>query len=174
MSNFSRVFFIFLAVVLTQCTYESQNTQEEIKLAVISSLERLIPGNAIKGKSTADIKAAKNEFEAFQLIISAGDNIKLEDVMIEITDLSGVNSIIGKENFELFRAENIHLRKSSPRAISLLNSQNNNPITNWFLVLSAVRLSRPNSCTVDRVRWVTGAFTTLYPSRLPSPSGSSM
>jgi len=116
MYNLLKVFLIFIIVVLTHCSIESQNAQKEIGLAVISSLERLIPGNALFGKSTANIKAAKNEYEAFQLIISAGDKITLENVRIEITDLSGEIGRIGKENFELFRAENVHLRRSSPRA----------------------------------------------------------
>jgi len=116
MYNFSRIFLIYAIIALTRCNTENQNSNEVIHLTVLSSLERLIPGIPVKDTSIADIKAAKNEYEAFQLIITAGDNIKLEDVKVEITDLVGDQSRIGKENLELFRAENVHLRKSSPRA----------------------------------------------------------
>ena len=80
MFNFSRISLILALFTLAQCSYESQNTQDEIDLSVLSSLERLNPGSAVEGKSLADIKAAKNEYEAFQLVISAGKNLKLENV----------------------------------------------------------------------------------------------
>ncbi|MGW8161265.1 MAG: TolC family protein, partial [Desulfobulbales bacterium] len=59
---------------------------------------------------------AKNEYEAFQVIITAGTGKKLENVKIEISDLEGENGKIGKENLALFRAEDVHLRHPSPRS----------------------------------------------------------
>ena len=108
---------LFASLILfTQCVQKTLETDSKILLTVLSSLDRLNPGVMVRGRSSADIKAAKNEYEAFQLIISTGDNNKLEDVKVEITDLLGENDRIGKENFEVFKAENVHLRKSSPRA----------------------------------------------------------
>ena len=104
---------LFLSV---QCTQENTEKDEMIRLTTINSLQRAIPGVPVSGNSIVDIKAARNEYEAFQVVISTGPGNQLNDVKIEITDLEGDKGRIGKENLELFRVENIHLRKSSPRS----------------------------------------------------------
>jgi hypothetical protein len=105
-----------LLVLLTQCIQESEQKGTAIELTILNSLQRALPGLPFNGKPVADIKAAKNEYEAFQLIISTGTDNKLENVKVEITDLEGDNGLIGKEHLELFRIEDIHVRKPSPRS----------------------------------------------------------
>jgi hypothetical protein len=115
-SNFYNVILFMILALVVQCTPENQEKDYKIRLTALSSLERAIPGLPVTGKSVVDIKAAKNEYEAFQVVISSGPDNQLKDVKIEITDLEGDNGRIGKEHLEVFRAENIHIRKSSPRS----------------------------------------------------------
>lgn len=105
--------FLFLSV---QCVQESQEPDDKIQLTALNSMQRAIPGMSVSGKSEVNIKAAKNEYEAFQVVISAGKNNHLKNVKVDITDLKGENGKIGRENIKMFRVENIHIRNSSPRA----------------------------------------------------------
>jgi len=116
MFNIIKVLFLLILIGLTQCIQENKKPENEIQLTVLNSLQRAMPGIPVTGKSIIDIMSAKNEYEAFQVIITAGTSKKLEDVKVEISDLEGDNGRIGKENLKMFRAENVHLRKSSPRA----------------------------------------------------------
>jgi len=79
-------------------------------------MQRAIPGQSAEGSSIIDIKAAKNEYEAFQVVISAGDKNHLKNIRVSISDLEGEKGRISPDNVRLFRAENIHLRNSTPRA----------------------------------------------------------
>jgi len=116
MYYFSRFFYIPALILFAFCTNTEQNQSSPMTLQVLSSLERALPGHEITGVAEASIKAARNEYEAFQLVISASSDVTLEDVSVSITDLSGEKGRIGVEHFELFRAENVYLKKSSPRA----------------------------------------------------------
>lgn len=105
-----------ILTLLPQCVPQDQKKDDLIRLTALNSLQRAIPGMATAGKPEVEIKAAKNEFEAFQVVITAGKSTKLEDIRIEITDLRGENGTIGKENVTMYRAENVHVRTSTPRA----------------------------------------------------------
>ena len=113
-TNFLNAILLSIIILSTQCVQEEKDYK--IRLTALSSLERVVPGIPVTGKSAVDIMAAKNEYEAFQVVISSGPDNQLRDVKIEITDLEGENGRIGKTNLEVFRVENIYVRKSSPRA----------------------------------------------------------
>ena len=105
-----------VSIFLTHCVQKNQKPDDAIQLIMLNSLQRAIPGAAVTGKSVVEIMSAKNEYEAFQVIITAGTDKKLENVKIEISDLEGENGKIGKENLTVFRAEDVHLRHPSPRS----------------------------------------------------------
>jgi hypothetical protein len=87
----------------------------EVKLAIISSMERISQDQTLFGADQASVKAAKNEVESFQVVIAAlQKNIRVTGA--EISDLKGENGVIGKENISLFREEYARVRRSSPRA----------------------------------------------------------
>lgn len=91
-------------------------SETEIKLSVISSLERIHPYKLVFGDCRAIIKAARNEYESFQVVAGAlTKNIQV--VNAEISYLEGDKRVIKKENFTLFHPEYMRIKNSSPRAM---------------------------------------------------------
>lgn len=87
----------------------------EVKLTALNSMERTGQDKAPSGSDQASVKAARNEVESFQVVVSAiQKNIRVTGA--EISDLKGESSSIGKENITLFREEYARVRRSSPRA----------------------------------------------------------
>ena len=115
-NQFSNVILFFILILFAQCDQESQKTSQTIRLAALNSMQRAIPGNPVKGNPIIDIKAAKNEYEAFQVVISNGQKNHLKNLKIEVSDLEGDSGRISKGNIKLFRTENVHIRNSSPKA----------------------------------------------------------
>ncbi len=89
---------------------------QPIRLTALNSMQRVLPTIPVEGKPGVEIKAAKNEFEAFQVVISAGKKQHLKNVVIEVTDLVNKGETINKSNMEIFREEYVYLPHSSPRA----------------------------------------------------------
>ncbi len=114
-SMFFKAILFSTFILFVKCASEKTDDQT-IRLIVLNSMQRAVPGLPLKGKSTLDIKAAKNEYEAFQLVISNSGNSILENVGIEISDLDGDKGSISSDHMKIFRVGNVHLRKSSPRA----------------------------------------------------------
>ncbi len=111
---FNKILLLIFIMLLTfSCKEENDNL---IRLTALNSMQRALDGEPISGKSSVDIRAAKNEYEAFQVVISAGENNRLQNIKVEISDLGGDNGKIGRENIKMFRTENVHVRNSSPRA----------------------------------------------------------
>jgi len=101
-------------MILSSCLLNN-NEKEEVKLTVISSLERIGQDDQLFGELQVKIKAAKNEYESFQVVVGAIlKNIRV--VNAEISDLSGRAGIFSKENFTLYRPEYIRISRPSARA----------------------------------------------------------
>lgn len=108
------VFFISIVVlIINSCT--SKNNNSEVKLTVISSLERIGQDEQLFGESEATIKAARNEYESFQVVVGALQK-NIQVVNAEISDLKGDEGTIGKENIVLYRPEYVRVGRSSPKA----------------------------------------------------------
>jgi len=114
-NNLLNLNLIVLLALFTQCA-QDQRTDDPIRLTALNSMQRAIPGRPIEGAQVIDIKAAKNEYEAFQVVIEAGNENLLQNVQVSISDLEGESGRIGSDNIILFRAENVHLRNSTDRA----------------------------------------------------------
>jgi len=107
----SSVFCILFSVV-PACSF----AQETILLTALSSMERIGQDQKPYGPGKVEIKAAKNEVESFQVVVTAGsENVRVRTV--EFSELTGQGGAkIGKENIKLFRAEYVRIRKSTPGA----------------------------------------------------------
>jgi len=114
--KFSSLVLFVLFILFVQCVREDQKPYQPIQLTALNSMQRATTGKTNQGNLSVEIKAAKNEYEAFQIVISAGKEHRLQNVMIEISNLEGEKGKIGKENITMYRVENVHVRHSTPRA----------------------------------------------------------
>jgi hypothetical protein len=113
--NFGKFIFLLLlsASMLVACSTNSGDA--EVKLTVITSLERIGQHEPLFGDPEAVIKAARNEYEAFQVVVGAiQKNVRV--VNAEISDLTGDAGKIGRENITLYRPEYVRIIRSAPRA----------------------------------------------------------
>ncbi len=110
----SLVLFIVIILVYNTCT-KVTTTKKPMQLLAFNSMERIDQSGKASGKTEINIKAAKNEWESFQVAVTAIDtNLKISKV--EISDLIGDNNIkIEKENFTFYKIEHVQVRLSSPR-----------------------------------------------------------
>ncbi len=119
MEHTRSVIFLLLIIIttaFTHCAKKAGQAGPALHLTALSSMERQLPGLALKGSAVAEIKAAKNEYEAFQVVITAGKTGHLKNVRVAMSDLQGKNGSIGKENITMYREGMVYLRHSSPRA----------------------------------------------------------
>ena len=114
-NNLLNLILIVHLILFAQCARD-QKPDNLMQLTALNSMQRAIPGRPVEGAQVIDIKAAKNEYEAFQVVIAAGNENLLQNVQVTISDLEGESGRIGSDNISLFRAENVHLRNSTDRA----------------------------------------------------------
>lgn len=107
--------FLFIAIFFFN-NLNAGSLKKEIQLRVLNSMSRIRSSQPIQGETSAVIKAAKNEYEAFQIVIFAPKDIELKNVKIEITDLVGEKGKLSKNFITLFKEEYIYVRHSTPRA----------------------------------------------------------
>ncbi|MDD4870041.1 MAG: DUF6067 family protein [Kiritimatiellae bacterium] len=113
MKRFPFPIFVVVFLAFTICVQAAEKTTA--KLTVLNSMERINQDQEPFGETQVQIKAARNEVESFQVIVSAtNENIKV--IKAEVSDLSGKDGIISKNNITLFREEYVRVRKSSSRA----------------------------------------------------------
>jgi hypothetical protein len=107
---------LIVMILLVSILVSSAHSAENLRLTVLNSMERMGQDQQPYGDDKVQIKSAKNEVESFQIVVTAPkDNIKVVDV--EITDLIGKNGEkISKDDIQLFRAEYVRVRRSTPRA----------------------------------------------------------
>lgn len=80
---------------------------------VVDSLTRVQPTDAVGTSTTAAIKVARNEYEAFQIIIRAPASQSLSNVNVTASDLIGPG-VISKNNITLYREHYIQVTTPSP------------------------------------------------------------
>jgi hypothetical protein len=95
--------------------FPAGSTNSDVKLTVLNSMERISPTDDLFGKPAAELSAARNEVESFQVVISPRNkNIKV--INAELSDLTGQSGTILKNNFTLYREEYVRIRRSSAGA----------------------------------------------------------
>ncbi len=108
---------LILSIGFTLVFYSCQEeTYQPLQLTALNSMQRVLPNSAITGKQSVEIMAAQNEYEAFQVVVSAGSKTYLEDIRIEISNLESTEDIIYQQDITVYRAEEVFLPHSSPRA----------------------------------------------------------
>jgi hypothetical protein len=87
-----------------------------IRLTVLNSMERIGQDQDPYGRQQAEIHAARNEWESFQVVVAAGDeNVRVTQA--EISDLAGpAGAKIGRDAIKLYREEYVRVRQSTRRA----------------------------------------------------------
>ncbi len=113
--------------------------EKEIGLTAVGSMQRIGQHQEPFGLPWAQVQAARNEVESFQVVVAALRG-HLNVVQVEMTDLIGPNGArIGKEDVKLYREEYVRVRRSTPRAelppglypdplVPLVNPLNGKPI----------------------------------------------
>ena len=111
---FTNSLFILLFVVCLSFLASPKCIAAELTHWVMHGTARSKPDSAPGNAQTVIIKAARNEYEPFQVILQSQENLKKLDVTV--SDLVGDDGQkIGKENIALFREHYIHARVPSYR-----------------------------------------------------------
>jgi len=114
MKREARLLLYLLSLVFV-CPLQAQE-KTALQLTVLNSMERIGQDQEPYGRPRADIRAARNEWESFQVVVAAqGDNIRV--VRAELSDLTAPGGAkIGSDSIRLYRQEYVRVRLSSPRA----------------------------------------------------------
>ncbi len=108
--------FLLIILYLLINSSEANAGKKEIQVRVLDSMSRIRPYQTIQGKMEAEIKAAKNEYESFQIVIFAPNDVGLKNLKVEVSDLLGNKEKLSKNFITLFKEEYIYVRHSTPRA----------------------------------------------------------
>jgi hypothetical protein len=107
---------VLLAVAAIASPPARAAEEQPIRLTVLNGLERIRQDDEPSGLPEAEIHAARNEWESFQVVVAAPDeNVQVTGV--EVTELVGDGGAkIAKEHVKLYREEYVRVRRSTPRA----------------------------------------------------------
>ena len=93
---------------------KAQRSEGAVRVWVENALARVQPTTPAGSKKTAEIAAARNEVESFQVIVSS-TGAKLESVRAFVSDLSdAAGHRIASRDIKLYREEYVYLRNPSP------------------------------------------------------------
>ncbi|CBE67316.1 MAG: DUF4091 domain-containing protein [Candidatus Methylomirabilis oxygeniifera] len=92
----------------------STPTAAQITAWVTDSLARIQPTDPAGISTEATIKAARNEYEGFQVIVKAPSDTALSNVTATASDLTGPTGVIASSNITLYREAYILVTTSSP------------------------------------------------------------
>jgi hypothetical protein len=91
-------------------------TAEPMTVFVVDSLSRVRPKDAAGAAKEARITSARNEYEAFQVVVRSGAG-GLKDVNAEASDLKGEGGrVIERRHVSLFREHFIEIKAPSPKS----------------------------------------------------------
>jgi len=112
----SRAWVVFVILAFAAVSTISAAEAPVVRLTVLNSMERIGQDQEPYGPAEANIAAARNEWESFQVVVgTSGENIQVTGA--EISDLTGPNGAkISKEQVTLYREEYVRVRNSTPRA----------------------------------------------------------
>src|SRR5271157_3172561 len=86
-----------------------------MQVYAVDGLRRVRPQEAALAAAPVSIKAARNEYEPFQVVVRAGSN-GLRGVNVEISDLRGEpGRTLSREHIALFREHYVRVTKASPK-----------------------------------------------------------
>jgi len=109
---------MIVGILLGACVVPGRvsHAQERISLSAASGMVRVAQNGIYHGDSTAEVSSARNEWESFQVVVSApGNTITIQDVTV--SDFVGEGGAkIGGDAVRLYRVEYVRVRRSTPRA----------------------------------------------------------
>jgi hypothetical protein len=91
------------------------DSTSQLTLWVVDNLTRVQPTGPPGTQTTAEIKAARNEYEAFQIVIRAPDDRALSNVNVVASDLVGPG-IIPAAKVALYRQHYVEVKTPSPNS----------------------------------------------------------
>jgi hypothetical protein len=92
---------------------EVLDISDELTVWVVDTLTRVQRTDPPGTARSATIKAARNEYEAFQIVVRAPDGEALSNVNAEASDLVGP-AVISRSNITLYRAHYVQVVQASP------------------------------------------------------------
>lgn len=111
MARWSWAFVLLLLLIGCKSVSPDQATRRWITW-VVPSLVRVQPTDPPGTAVVADIKAARNEYETFQVIVTASSGVDLLGVNVTLSDLVGP-STISNSNITLYREQYVPVRIKS-------------------------------------------------------------
>jgi len=109
------VLALILLIAFT-CLSARASEDKPLGLTVLDALERIAQHETPRGAAAAQIAAARNEVESFQVVVAARQG-NLHVTRAEISALVGEGGVkIAKEHVTLYREEYVRVRMSTPRA----------------------------------------------------------
>lgn len=90
--------------------------QSPMTVYTVDGLTRVRPNDAPRSTQSVHVKAARNEYEPFQVVVRAGDE-GLKGVNVEVSDLRGARGrVISRKNIALFREHYVEVKTPSPKS----------------------------------------------------------
>lgn len=102
--------FILSTIIFAGCFREPEATPH---IWSTHPMYRIMKNAKAEDNSSIELFGAKGEYEPFQLVITAPD-IKITDIVISFSDLSGPNGTIKNENIKVWRQHYVKVKKGSP------------------------------------------------------------
>jgi hypothetical protein len=111
-----RLLFLALAASAGLFNRPAPASQPPLRLTVLNSMDRILQHQSPSGAPEAEIAAARNEVESFQVVVAAvAGNLRV--TRAELSDLVGDGgAIISADHIRLYREEYARVRMSTSRA----------------------------------------------------------
>ncbi|MFO7889981.1 MAG: DUF4091 domain-containing protein [bacterium] len=115
-----RLFFLFQGILLAICTYGQKNVMNEsqtLSVWTVSETRRILRSELPEENKTLTLKAARNEWEDFQIFIRSDKSV--DQISIETDDLHGPQGdVITSEKTYVYRQHQFYLSSPSFRNYS--------------------------------------------------------
>jgi len=107
---------LLASLVLLVCAFSgalpSPAAEAAMQVFAIDALERVRPHDAVREGGSIQIKAARNEYEPFQIVVHAGAN-GLKGVNVQVSDLRSGQATVPSRRISLYREHYIEVTKAS-------------------------------------------------------------
>lgn len=103
-------------MLMLVCHMTAAEAQPAMTVFTVDGLTRVRPYDPPQSTASVTIKAARNEYEPFQLVVRAGSN-GLSRVNVEISDLRGEGGhVISQQSLTLYREHYVSVTNPSPKS----------------------------------------------------------
>lgn len=107
---------LFWMMIMPVCSLTYAGVQPAMTVFAMDGLTRVRPNDPPQSTTSVTIKAARNEYEPFQIVVRAGGN-GLSNVNMEVGDLRDEDGqVISRQHLTFYREHYIAVTKPSPRS----------------------------------------------------------